>query len=63
MNAEKMLSQITRIADALENISGALDNIDQSLEELTECIGYVPPTPYQVEGIHFIRIGGSIDTM
>ncbi len=50
-----LLNDTNRIADALERIA---DN----LEALTECVGYIPPNPYQIEGIHFIRIGGSVET-
>ena len=48
------IEQLNRIADALEEIS---DN----LEQLTNCIGYVPPTPIQKEGYYIIRIGGYVD--
>lgn len=44
----------------LDRIADALERIADSLEVLTECIGYLPPQPYQIEGIHFIRIGGSV---
>lgn len=43
-----LLNDTNRIADALERIA-------DSLEALTECVGYIPPTPYETEGIHFIR--------
>ena len=46
----------------LERIADASERIADSLEALTECVGYIPPLPYQVEGVHFIRIGGSVDT-
>lgn len=38
-----------------------LDRIATALEQLTECIGYIPPQPYQEEGYHIFRIGGGID--
>lgn len=57
-----VLSQLTRVADALEDISGTLGNIEDSLEALAECIVYIPPTPQQVAGFHFIRIGGDVFT-
>ena len=57
-----MLSQLTRVEDALEDISGTLGNIEDSLEALTECVGYIPPMPQQVAGFHFIRIGGDVYT-
>ncbi len=53
--AQVLLNDMNRIADALERIA-------DSSESLTECIGYAPPMPYQIEGFHFIRIGGSVDT-
>lgn len=53
--AQVLINNTNRIADALEQIA-------DSLEALTECIGYMPPQTYQIEGIHFIRIGGSVDT-
>ena len=54
--AQILVRDMERIADASERIA-------DSLEALTECVGYIPPLPYQVEGVHFIRIGGSVDTM
>lgn len=54
--AQILVRDMERIADASERIA-------DSLEALTECVGYIPPHPYQIEGIHFIRIGGSVDTM
>lgn len=50
------------LSDDMNRIANALERITDSLEALTECIGYLPPQPYQIEGIHFIRIGGSVDT-
>jgi len=50
------------LADEMNRIADALERIADSLEALTECIGYLPPQMYQIEGIHFIRIGGSVDT-
>ena len=48
------LTQLNRIADALEKIS---DNA----ELLNECIGYMPPTHFMRKGYNFFRIGGCID--
>ncbi len=48
-------NDMNRIADSLERIA-------DSLETLTGCVGYISPLPYQMEGVHFIRIGGSVDT-
>ena len=50
------------LADDMSRIADALERVADNLETLTECIGYLPPLPYQVEGTHFIRIGGSVDT-
>lgn len=47
--------------DRLDRIANALEGIDNALEQLTECIGYIPPQPYQEEGCHIFRIGGGID--
>lgn len=49
------LTQLNRIADALEEIG---DN----LERLTNCVGYIPPAPLQKEGYHVFRIAGQVDT-
>ena len=49
------LTQLTRIADVLEEIG---DN----LERLADCVGHIPPTPLQKEGCYIFRIGGSVDT-
>ena len=48
------LTQLTRIADVLEEIG---DN----LERLANCVAYIPPTPLQNEGYYIFRIGGCID--
>lgn len=50
------------LVDDMNRIADALERVADSLEALTECIGYMPPQAYQIEGIHFIRIGGSVDT-
>ncbi len=55
--------RLDRIIDELDINNETMGHIADSLEALTECVGYIPPTSYQIEGIHFIRIGGSIDTM
>lgn len=49
------LTQLRRIANALEKIS---DNLDY----LNSCVVYVPPRHFQTEGYHFLRIGGQIET-
>lgn len=54
--------QVQVLVDDMNRIADALERVADSLEALTECIGYMPPQTYQIEGIHFIRIGGSVDT-
>ena len=50
------------LVDDMNRIADALERIADNLKALTECVGYIPPNPYQIEGIHFIRNGGSVDT-
>lgn len=55
--------QVQVLLNDMNRIANALERIADSLEALTECVGYIPPMHYQIEGTHFIRIGGSVDTM
>lgn len=62
--------RLDRIADALEEIAQELgsvnvhlegtDSIEAHLEKLADCVGYIPPNPYQKEGCSIFRIEGSM---
>lgn len=56
-DTEKLINVLERIADSLESIKTSLE----TLEPLSECVGYVPPAPYQKEGYYILRIGGNVD--
>ena len=65
------MEELTRIADALEQIADKLDmlaetgaEIEQDLDTLAECTGYIAPpvyAPAEAKGAHYFRIGGSVD--
>lgn len=38
-----------------------LDRIADALEKLNDCVGYIPPSMFNKEGHHILRIGGSVD--
>lgn len=56
-----LLSEAEKMNSTLDRIDDVLCGINKSLEALSECVGYIPPTPYQEEGCYILRIGGSVD--
>ena len=66
MTTEYAENQLSRIANALEDISrklDALEELPETLEQITDCIGTFPPSrfaPPGTPGASFVRIGGSI---
>lgn len=60
--------QLTRVANALEEIARKMDYLEELPEELAyikNCIGYIPPSrfsPPGTLGCNYIRVDGSIDT-
>ena len=60
--------QLTRVANALEEIARKMDYLEELPEELAcikNCIGYIPPSrfsPPGTPGCNYIRIGGTVDT-
>lgn len=51
-----------RIADVLEDINGALISMGGDIEALGDCVGTIPARYTQGNDVHFLRIGGSVDT-
>lgn len=56
------IEQLKRIADVLEDISGALINMGGDIEALGDCVGTIPARYTQGRDVHFLRIGGSVDS-
>lgn len=56
------IEQLKRIADVLEDINGTLISMGGDIEALGDCVGVIPPRYTQGIDIHFLRIGGSVDT-
>ena len=63
MRVELMkIQRLDRIADVLEDINGALISIGGDIEALGDCVGTIPARYTQGNDVHFLRIGGSVDT-
>lgn len=68
MTTEYTENQLSRIANALEEIARKMDYLEELPEGLTcikNCIGYISPSrfsPPGTPGCNYIRVGGSIDT-
>lgn len=70
MGTIKQEEQLERIASALEGMHQELgsmnvhlesiDSMEGYLKELADCVGCIPPNPYQKEGHHVFRIEGSV---
>lgn len=56
------LEQLKRIADVLEDINGALIGMGGDIEALGDCVGTIPARYTQGIDVHFLRIGGSVDS-
>lgn len=56
------VEQLKRIADVLEDINGVLISMSAPIEELSDCVGYVPPRHHMKEGYHVLNIAGRVDT-
>lgn len=56
------LAQLKRIADVLEDINGTLISMGGDIEALGDCVGTIPARYTQGIDVHFLRIGGSVDT-
>lgn len=55
-------AQLKRIADVLEDINGTLISMSGDIEALGDCVGAIPARYAQGIDVHFLRIGGSVDT-
>lgn len=56
------LAQLKRIADVLEDINGTLISMGGDIEALGDCVGTIPARYTQGIDVHFLRIGGSVDS-
>lgn len=56
------IEQLKRIADVLEDINGALIGMGGDIEALGDCVGTIPARYTQGIDVHFLRIGGSVDS-
>ena len=56
------LAQLKRIADVLEDINSALISMGGDIESLGDCVGTIPARYTQGIDVHFLRIGGSVDS-
>lgn len=56
------IEQLKRIADVLEDINGTLISMGGDIEALGDCVGTIPARYTQGIDVHFLRIGGSVDT-
>lgn len=56
------IEQLKRIADVLEDINGALISMGGDIEALGDCVGTIPARYTQGIDVHFLRIGGSVDS-
>ena len=54
--------RLDRIADVLEDINGALISMGGDIEALGDCVDAIPARYAQGIDVHFLRIGGSVDT-
>ena len=59
---QMQIEQLKRIADVLEDINGALNDMGGDIEALGDCVGVIPARYTQGIDVHFLRIGGSVDT-
>ena len=59
---QKQIEQLKRIADVLEDINGTLISMSGDIESLGECVGVIPARYTQGIDLHFLRIGGSVDS-
>lgn len=63
MRVELMkIRRLDRIADVLEDINGALISMGGDIETLGDCVGTIPARYTQGIDVHFLRIGGSVDS-
>ena len=56
------IEQLKRIADVLEDINSALIGMGGDIEALGDCVGTIPARYTQGIDVHFLRIGGSVDS-
>ena len=56
------IEQLKRIADVLEDINGTLISMGGDIEALGDCVGTIPARYTQGNDVHFLRIGGSVDS-
>lgn len=56
------LEERDRIADVLEDINGTLIGMGGDIEALGDCVDVIPARYTQGIDVHFLRIGGSVDT-
>lgn len=56
------IQRLDRIANVLEDINSALINMGGDIEALGDCVGTIPARYTQGLDVHFLRIGGSVDT-
>lgn len=59
---QMQIEQLKRIADVLEDINGTLIGMGGDIEALGDCVGAIPSRYAQGIDVHFLRIGGSVDT-
>ena len=59
---EGLPHDLKRIADALEDINGALIGMGGDIEALGDCVDTIPAWYTQGIDLHFLRIGGSVDS-
>lgn len=59
---QMQIEQLKRIADVLEDINSALIGMGGDIEALGDCVGTIPARYTQGDDVHFLRIGGSVDT-
>ena len=59
---QMQIEQLKRIADVLEDINSALIRMGGDIEALSDCVGVIPARYTQGIDVHFLRIGGSVDT-
>ena len=60
--SRKKLAKLKRIADVLKDMNGALIGIGEDIEALGNCVGTIPARYTQGIDVHFLRIGGSVDS-
>lgn len=59
---QMQIEQLKRIGDVLEGINNALLGMSGDIEVLSDCVGVIPARYTQRADVHFLRIGGSVDT-